>query len=350
MTLATEPVNAALDLTTGLGQRSESFRFELVNGASGIRLGEITPIRNGTLTHDVGRTIKRNLTLNLGAADTAAINPISDRLDVYATINGVEYPLGRYVFTDMSSQRYTSGSLANVALMDEMFIIDQEIDTGYNSRGRTVAYAIQEVLAGFDYPKDIAASAYTSVEAWAAGTRRGTVLDSLATTGDYFGGWFDNTGTIRFIRTFDPATQIPAFNFDVGSQVIRANITESNDLLSAPNRFVVISNAQDDSQIPVFGSADIPTSAPHSVQNRGFVITKTLDLQVNDRFQAEAIARNLAIQNSVLEYVNVSTAIDPRHDSYDVIFWDDQLWLEVSWSMPLTAGGAMTHTLQKVYS
>lgn len=350
MTLTTQPTNAALDLTDGYGQRSETFRFELVNGASGIRLGTVTPLRTGSLSHDIGRTVKRSLTLTLGVADTAAINPVSDRLDVYAVINGTEYPLGRYVFTDASSQRWTSGSIGNMSLVDEMFIIDQELETGYSARSRGVGFAIQEVLADFAYTKSIAASPYISAEAWAAGTRRGQVLATLATTGDYFTPWFTNDRVLTFIRSFDPATQVPAFDFDAGNQVLRAGIVESNDLLSAPNRFVVISNAATDGQIPATGSVDVPASAPHSIQNRGFVIPKIVDLQVTDRYQATAIAKSLSIQESPLEYVNIGTALDPRHDAYDVIFWDGQLWLEVAWSIQLTPGGVMSHTLQKVYS
>jgi hypothetical protein len=290
------------------------------------------------MTHDTNRTIKRNLNLTLGKADTAEINPISDRLDVYMDLSGVAYPLGRFIFTDFTAQKFTSGSLANVALVDQMYIIDQELEIGYGGRNQVVTAAIIGALQGFPFEYEIEASSFISGESWAAGTRRGQVLSTLATTGDYFTPWFGSDKKLHFIRAFDPATKVPAFDFDAGNQVLRASITETNDLLSAPNR------------IPIYGVADIPISAPHSVPNRGFVIPQVIDLQSTDKVQAAAIARNLALRQSVLEYTNVTTASDPRHDSYDVIFWDDQLWLEVGWSMQLVSGGQMTHTLQKAYS
>lgn len=350
MTLTTQPLNAALDLTDGYGQRSASFRFELVNGATGGPLGEVTPLRTGTLSHDVNRTTKRSLSLSLGVADTAAINPITDRLDVSMMVGDDLYPLGRYVFTDVTAQRYTSGRLGSVALTDEMYVVDQEVETGVDARGRSVISVFEEILAPFPFEYEIEASDFTSAESWTAGQRRGSILTALSTTGGYFTPWFSSDGKIKFIRSFDPATQVPAFDLDSGHQVQRAGIVETNDLLSAPNRFVVVSNATEDGQVPVFGSADIPFTAPHSIANRGFVIPQVVDLQVTSPAQATAVARLLAIRNSPLEYVNLTTAVDPRHDSYDVIFWDNQLWLEVAWSMGLGDGSTMTHTLQKAYS
>ena len=52
-----------LDLAPWVGQRSHSFLFELLDGSSGRVIQEVTPSRGSapTLTHDVSRTIKREL-------------------------------------------------------------------------------------------------------------------------------------------------------------------------------------------------------------------------------------------------------------------------------------------------
>ena len=351
MTLTTQPLNDDLDLIAGIGQRSESFRFTLVNGLTGGPIGDLNPLRTtGSVSHDTSRTVKRTANLSFGVEDSALINPLTDRVDIFVTVNGVEYPLGRFMFTADTRSRWTSGVLANVTMSDEMFIIDQQIETGINARTRAVTTVITEVLSGFDVTVDIEASDFTSAEVWGPGSRRGQILQSLALSGDFFSPWFGNDQALHFIRAFDPATQVPAFDFDAGNKVARGSIVETNDLLTAPNRFVVVSNASTTPQEIVVGSADIPNSAPHSIVNRGFVIPDVVDLPATTPSQATAMARALALRNSVLEYTNMSTAIDPRHDSYDVIFWNGELWLEVAWSIPLSAGGQMTHSLQRAYS
>ncbi len=124
---------------------------------------------------------------------------------------------------------------------------------------------------------------------------------------------------------------------------------ETDDLLTAPNRFIVISNVSSDSSAPVTASFDVPASAPHSIQNRGFVVAQVEDLQVPDPTQAMAVAKNLALRQTIFEQVTLTTAPDPRHDSYNVVWWQGEPWLELSWSMALVEGGAMNHLLRKAY-
>lgn len=163
--------------------------------------------------------------------------------------------------------------------------------------------------------------------------------------------WFDNTNVMRFIRSFDPATAIPTFDFDSGNKVMRdPPPIETDDLLGAANRFVVVSNGSTVTTSPIVGSYDVPSSAPHSIANRGFVISKTIDRQVEDVGQAQAIAANLGQRQTIFERVELTTAPDPRHDSYDVILWQGEKWLETAWSLPLIEGGKMRHTARKTYS
>jgi hypothetical protein len=128
------------------------------------------------------------------------------------------------------------------------------------------------------------------------------------------------------------------------------SVVESDNLLNAPNRFLVISNSGDADAEPIVGQFDVPSSAPHSIDNRGFVILDTRDLQSASTSQAFAMARTLALTNTIVEQREIATPPDPRHDSYDVVHWDGENWLEVAWSMTLIEGGSMSHVLQKLYS
>jgi hypothetical protein len=358
------PFDPLLDLAPWVGQRQASFRFQLFNRVTGENLGEINPIRDrSSLSHNTSSTIKRQVNLALGLADSAEINPITDGVTISMYFpNGQTYPLGRYVFSDASFQRFTNGQMTNAVLNDEMYIVDQQIEQSFSTRtlvagsdGGGFATAISVVdtivraLANQPVQVEIAPSQFYSNSSWAAGARRGTILESLALIGNYFSPWFGNDGVLHFIQAFNPATQIPDFDWDAGYQVIRADILETNNLLNAPNRFIVVSNSPDDTTDPTFGVADVPVNAPHSIENRGFVVPQVTDLQALTPVQCTAIAENLVQRQSVFEVTTLTTAPDPRHDSYNVIKWQGELWLELGWTMPLIEGEPMAHSLRKAF-
>lgn len=339
-----------LDLDPWVGQRQASYRFALVNGITGENLGDITPMRSARLSHDPSRTVPRNLTLELGVADQAAVNPIQDRVLVYMVFpDGTEYPLGRYMWTDNSRAKFTSGNLGTPSLADEMFLVDQAITKGLNGVPLTVEGAIQATLAGLPISYLAEPSPFLCNQAWGIGSYRGSILQSLAVTGDYFNPWMDNNGVLRLIRTFNPADKIPDFDWDAGNQVTREGIIENDNLLTAPNTFVVISNSSTNTDSEVVGIATVPPNAPNSVVNRGFEITEVQDLQISDSAQAQAVAEGLVNRNTIFERVAVRTAPDPRFDSYNVIHWQGDLWLSLSWGLPLVAGGTMDHIIRRAY-
>lgn len=347
--LTTLPFNNEFDLASGVGQRKFTFTFARINGVTGEHLGFITPIRNAILSHDTTRLIKRQLTLNLGAADSAIINTISDRIDVTMIAgDGSSWPLGRYMFTDNTEKIFTSGTLDNVVLNDEMFKVDQVIVSGIDGDGPAITDVTKTILSDIGIPFSIEASPFFASQSWAAGSTRGNILETLATAGDYFSPWFGNDKMFRMIRSFDPITKVPQFDWDSGSQVIRDPITRTSNLLTAPNRFLVISNTNASTN-PVTGVAYVPANAPHSFSNRGFYITDQRTLQLTDSSQALAVAQNLANRFTIFNTETLTTGIDPRHDSYDVIRWQGSLWLELSWSMNFTTG-VMNHTLRKAYT
>lgn len=348
--LTTIAHSSTFDLDAWVGQRQATFRFHRVNGVSGQHLGDITPLRGSSLSHDTTRTIKRQLTLNLGVADTAAIDPLVDRIYVYmVTPDGTQWPLGKFMFTDKTAQLFSSGRLSNVVLNDEMFLVDQEVIVGYDANDLVVTSAIKNLLTGLPITFVAEASPYFSAQSWSQGAMRGNIIEALCVAGDYFSPWFGNDTKMHFIRTFNPASQVPQFDFDNGNQVLRANIVESNNLLTAPNRFVVVSNTNANLGA-IVGIAEVPPNAPNSFANRGFYITQTQNLQLTSDSQAQAVAAGLATRNTLYETTNLVTPPDPRHDSYDVIKWQGSRWLELAWSMQLTEGGTMNHILRKGYA
>lgn len=378
MVLTNFPYDPLLDLAPWVGQRQATYKFQRVNGVTGQDMGEIHPVRSGnvTLSNDTQRVIKRQLNLSLGVEDAAAVNPIQDRILPFMVFpNGQEYPLGKFVFTQKSDQLFTSGDISNIVLNDEMYIIDQQIVKAFDAasialsaspgtpafsgssslgfgqvnRGSAISRVLAIMLAEFNIEAEVESSPFVVNQAWAAGTSRGTIIEAMALVGDYFSPWLDNNGVMQFIRSFNPALKIPDFDWDAGNQVIRAGILRQVDIFNAPNRFVVISNSSANANLPTFGSADVPINAPHSFENRGFYIPKVVDMQALTSRQCQAIAENLVARQTIFETTTLTTAPDPRHDGYNVIQWQGDLWLELAWSMTLSEGAPMSHTLRRSY-
>lgn len=377
---------------TWKGLRAATFTFNVVEVLTSMVVGTLHPIRDTTptLSHDTSRSVKRTITLTLNVADTELFDEIRHRVDVaMLTGDGREFPLGRYMAASLSRIPTTAGDMSTVALVDEMFVLAQKIPTSFTAAvapgsfysdglGRTNVYdMINEFLDRYTLfnplaylggltsvfttgvnddarpriERDIEFTNFVTSASWQTGTEGTTVLGDLALSGGYFTPWMGNDTNFHMIRAFDPDDIVPRFDFDEQQSVVRDTITRTNDLLNAPNRIIVISNAGmgDSRDAPVVGTFDIPASAPHSIPNRGFVIPDVIDTQVTSRGQASVMARNIGTHQRVVERVELSTPPDPRHDSYDVVRWDGELWLEVAWSMPLVEGGQMSHTMQRIY-
>lgn len=356
-TLTTQEPNPQLDLDAYVGQRSATFQFTLVDSRTGYSR-EVNPtLRSGvppTLTHNTSRTIKRDVSnLFLEVADTAAFNSITSRLHLSMLIGGVTYPLGVYIPNNQPRFPSTAGTRSAPSFYDEGFIVDQPITRGVNASGESIFSALTGFLSRYPIEYEIEPSPYGSSSGWSIGTPGGYVTEQLALDGGWFSPWFDNNNVMQFVQAFDPATSIPDFDLDSGNRVLRDSIVENDDLISAPNRFIVISNGFSNTGVNgevTVGTYDVPASAPHSVTNRGFEVPLVVQRQLVNPTQAAAVARNLGLRNTVFETVELTTPPDPRHDSYDVIRWQGENWLELNWSMQLIEGGSMTHTLRKVYS
>ena len=183
-TLTTQPMVPALDLEDFIGVRTATYRFRLFNGITNQDLGDITPyIQGARLSHDVTRTVKRDLSFNLGVEDTDSINPLTDRVEVFMLIGGLEYPLGRYMFTDDLESLSTGGNQASVQMVDEMFIVDQPLVTSFSNKilNGTASESVQSAILRLLTPLpflvlDLEASDQNASLTAFAGSRRGQVL------------------------------------------------------------------------------------------------------------------------------------------------------------------------------
>lgn len=365
-------------------QRVTTYRWTLHDAATDRRIGALQPAAGAQLQHTTGQAIPRRLTLTLPPDQAAGFDVVTSRVRVAAVMgDGSVYPLGgRYMAVDDTTIPTGARSSLPLALVDETHIPSQALDRGFTARlasssalqlGQPAGMMARRFLDrfaffnsgpydgpqapgvqqpyGYRIPVEIEPSTYLSDGSWSAGAAGSQVLADLAVAGDFFSPWIDNHGVFRMIRSFDPGRRVPAFDWDTTPAVIDGSAAITTDLLRAPNRYVVVSNGgSGPTSRPIVGSYDVPSAAPWSAARRGYVVPEVVTMQVGTVEQATAIARNLAQRRQVYERAEVSTPPDPRHDAYDVIRWRGALWLELGWSLTLTPGAPMRHTLRRAYA
>jgi hypothetical protein len=270
-------------------------------------------------------------------------------------VAGLEFPLGTYVFTDRLRNRTTAGRTSGVGAADLMFVVAQDVEhTVSFARGVNVGTAIAQVLSDVDgtldgFTVEPTATALGTPIAWPAGTNRGRILADLGKLGGYLNAYMGNDSIIYVKQSFDPAGLPADFVFAEDGRVMGGTIVETEDVIDAPNRFIVVDNSNTDS--PIVGVYDVPVTAPHSAANRGFVIAETLDIQGPGVVgNAEQVATTIGRQQTLLERATMSTPPDPRHDAFDIVAYDGHNWLETAWSLTLREGSEMVHTLQRSYN
>lgn len=350
----------ALDLVAGVGQRTEAFIFRAVDGGSGEILGEVHPSRGSTVTLDqsAGAVITRSLTLEFDEDESAAINPLSARIEPFMLIGGTEYPLGHYLFTDPIRQDYAEygtdageglRSLMSSPLGDRMAIVDTELEHAFTANDEPADTVLRALVAPLPFIAEIDDSASVIANTWAAGTTRTAVAGAVADLGGYLAPWFDHHGVFQARRRFEPGLAIPDFDWDASPHVYRDTITRADALAYTPNRIVIIGNGSTVENAPVVAYCDVASTAPHSALNIGFVRPRVIEAQVSGLAQAQELAENLCLQQTVAETIQVSGPADPRYEAHQVVRFEGELWLHLAWSMEMAAGGTMRHTLQRAY-
>lgn len=346
-----------LDLTWG--QRQATFRFDVLNQA-GTVIGTIHPDVDSPpkIENNVNRTIKRTMdNFNLNAEQAAAVDTIADRIKPYMLVAGAgpdDYPLGLFLFGGADRTRHSYGLPLSASLVDFTYVLDQPVETtvAYPAgAGIAAALADQYAAAGItDYTIDPVTTVFGSPVVWPAGTSRFAIMAEMAGMAGCFSPYFDNAGAGRVRVVTDLALAPVDVAYGAGGRVFADTIVETDDLLSAPNRYIVIDTSATDS--PIVGYYDVPDSAPYSIAARGFVVATVLDVQgLQDGSSANARAEAEAAQDSsTFKWASFDSAPDPRHDTFQIIEWLGDRYREQSWSMTLVDGAPMGHDLRRVYS
>ena len=362
---------AAQQFAGTVGQRVEGLRVDVLD-ADLNELGVLAVSRDQvpTIVNDVNRNIARTIEglqvparprgdQNTSRYYAEDLDTLTMRIAPYWLLGtGEEYELGKFLFGDDSATVWSWGSPRELMGVDQMVLLDHDLDAAVGYPAGTIisdALIEQADLENIGAPRrniEVTRQALSEPIGFAPGrdTRR-RVVESLCALAGYLPPYFSNAGLLTCISAPDLAAASPAFKYGYGvGAVIDGSIVTSNDLLNAPNRYIVIDSAARDT--PITGTFDVPDAAPHSYANTHRRITRTVTLQaLGDVAAANAAAAAVyQSESATYSWLQFSTPIDPRHDTFDVISFDNVNYRQLQWSIECVAGGRMEHDARGTYS
>lgn len=347
--------------------RPETWRWRLYDKDDNL-LGDLVVSTADTpqIVNDTTRSIRRNVPritvpprprydTDMSRYYAEDVDTLTTRVRPFFTLgDGTEYPLGKFVWGDDSGVQGTGGNPKLGALTDLCTDLDQPLETsiGYG-QGDGVRDAILEVLAALAIPNDgvdNSDAVFGVAIGWVAGRDTGlTVLDGLCKNAGFLPPYFDNVGLLQCRTAPDLSVATADFTYGYGTSVLPGSAVFSNDLLTAPNRYVIIGGNPDAELVGIF---DVPDAAPNSFKNIGRYRRKTDTVQgIATQAQADqAAASAYATDISSYTWLSFASRIDPRHDTWNIVNYDGINYREVGWTITCKPGGTMQHALRGTYT
>ena len=342
--------------------RTIDFKYVIVRGGADYGELQALPSSPPRIRADDGAEIKTSL--NGSFAPHAEIDWMTDEIRPELILNGVSYPLGVFLPASVTFQEDETSRSVQVEAYDRCWVVrDTKTETVLSfPAGQTYQKTITDLLAmaGIAIVNMTPSSATLAEtrEDWPVGTSVLQIVNELAAEINYAPLWFDELGA----AILEPAALPSAENVDhvynerEVSSMILPQLSRSTDIYSAPNVFVCVCSNPDKSG-PMVATAEnnMPTS-PLSIARRGRRITQVEKLKnIANQAELQAYADRLVNQSLLTgETIELQTALMPGHGVGDAVALllggDVELCVEHAWSMDLSVGGTMTHTLEKVVS
>lgn len=351
-------VRAAL-LSSG---RTLRFRYEHLD-PDNQTLGDLDGvITGGKITHNTTADIKRSATFTINEAAAGPVDWLNDRIRPWIGVGmpdggWAEWPQGVFLLST-PVRKYVAGSItrAVTAYDQTQVLVDQKAAVRYPIvTGAVVTDQIAALMAKFQ--TNIAAStrAFGYDRSVDPGSTELAILQYLLTSITYEHA-FDGYGVDQIRPYVAPEDDASGWTYATDSEsVIYPEVDQTLDLFGVANVFIRIVSQADRPLLTATYRNDNPGS-PTSTVSRGREITDYVDnSDAIDQAALNAEARQAAITASqVYEQIQFSTVIMPFHGDHDVVTLQHSGlgvsadYSETDWEITLQAGGAMTHTVQKI--
>lgn len=288
------------------------------------------------------------------ADDWRQVNPFRDRLRLmFVTDDGTRTPMGVFHVAQLPRTFIDADELRSPEpyLVDGGFFLSQESRVGFAGRlGESLSQVMERVCdAAGVLDRRVTDTTEVCGQPIVAppGERYSDFLTGLTRLANFLPPHFDRNGTL-VLAPVPPLTATPAARYGP-TNIVRESRVADDNLLDAPNVFVVVGSGATNE--PIVATVEIPSSAPHSVQNRGGreVVAVVREQGIDTDQQARRMAASLALVDATdYESVVFDALPDPAHDCYSLVDVNGVRYRERQWEMPLrVAGATMRHTVDR---
>lgn len=287
---------------------------------------------------------------------------LTDEIEPVLIIDGEEHGLGVFLPATVTPTEAQGADRVQVEAFDRCWRVrDVYTDTlKYFAAGTPYVTAIEQLLAQAGITTVLATpSTATLAEAredWELGTSYLDIVNALLSEINYNPMWFNQSG----VAVLEPKSVPTAENIehtldalDVDSLII-PQLSRQTDIYQAPNVFVAYCANPDKSGIWTARAENRNPQSPLSVARRGRQI---MSVERVDNIASQAALQDYVDQkrnDSMIsgETIGITTALLPGFGVADVValhYGDiNAICIDKAWTMTLTVGGTMSHTLERV--
>ena len=341
--------------------RTIDFRFLILR--DGAECGQIHPVEGSApsiVMEDAGE-IKTSLAgVFLDPGDE--VDWLTDQIQPQLIIDGTVYSLGIYLPTTLHYTETGTAKTVTVQAYDRGWLVQTRCAESMPCFAASLNYlsAVGSLLreAGIIAIAETATNLTLTEmrEDWNVGTSNLAIVNELLSEINYKQLWFDQEGS----AILEPVRLPTAANIDHIlddtniESLMFPQIDRETDIYRAPNVFLcVCSNADKAGPLTAIGENTNPQS-PLSIARRGRRITQVVNVNNIASQQALQVYANRLVTDSMFrgETIDVETCLLPGFGVGDIISlrYGDlmALCVEHAWSMALTVGGKMHHTMERV--
>lgn len=298
-------------------------------------------------------------------------NWLTDEIKPILIIDGVEKPLGVMMPEKVTPKENRGKKVLEIQALDRAWRVrDTKVEGSiYLSAGTNYLEAVENLLTASGISSIIktpnTATLTEDREDWKTGDSYLAIINALLKEINYKELWFNTSG----VAILEPVSVPTADNIQhvfVKKKPDRRNakeieairlypgITRETDLYETPNVFICIcSNPDKDAPMKATAENTNPQS-PLSIARRGRRIVRVVNVDnIANQTELQAYANKLMYDSMTTgETIHLETMLQQGFGVEDVTaLIDDEtqgICVEKEWTMHLTPGGKMQHTLEKV--
>lgn len=348
------------------GSRKVSFSYDLLD-VHDVRIGTLGGVERGSISHGEFRVIPRSAKFRIDRRESRDINFMSDRIQPYFAIHmpeggTVEFPLG--IFLPESPDTATNGSAStqDIGAYDKTIIVEQDrfIRRFFARKGERVIEVVRRILETAGITRIDMAESDAELIAdteYPTGEKKLLACNDLLRKINHTTLWVDEYGFMRAGPYVEPSGRAVTKKYATDRDSVTMPVfVRSMDIATRPNVFkrVAVNIGEEAELTSVFINDD--ALSPISTVSRGRQIVDYEE--INDTMGQKALdelTRRIAIESTgAFEHFSFGTAPMPHghgetlYLDFPEVFEAPAKFHEVSWEMPLVAGGEMKHVARRV--